>query len=221
MDFLCSTISKSIFALSKVKNCMPLAALKSLYFVLIHSRLQYGIESWGNSNNIYKLFRMQKRAIRVIYNTKYRHHTDPLFKINNIMKVSDLYKQRVFMYDLINNNLPTTFKDFSILENANNYGIITRLQTRLYITRPRTTFSSKLPNHNFDKIWNDFNENLQHCISKPKVKLLIQKGYVDAYLSIVCCRNPRCDECIENNHMQKRKEKKLTFYFYIARYVYS
>ena len=152
MDFLCSTISKSIFALSKVKNCMPLAALKSLYFVLIHSRLQYGIESWGNSNNIYKLFRMQKRAIRVIYNTKYRHHTDPLFKINNIMKVSDLYKQRVFMYDLINNNLPTTFKDFSILENATNYDIITRLQTRLYITRPRTTFSSKLPNHNFGTI---------------------------------------------------------------------
>ena len=121
VDFLCSTISKSIFALNKVKHFMPLAALKSLYFALIHSRLQYGIESWGNSNNIYKLFRMRKRAIRVINNKKYRHHTDPLFKINNIMKVSDLYKQHVFlfMYDLINNNLPASFKDFSILENAN------------------------------------------------------------------------------------------------------
>ena len=38
VDFLCSTISKSIFALNKVKNCIPLAALKSLYFALIHSR---------------------------------------------------------------------------------------------------------------------------------------------------------------------------------------
>ena len=143
---------------------------------------------------------MQKRAIRVINNTKYRHHTDPLFKINNIMKVPDLYKQRVFlMYDRINKNLPASFKDFSILENATNYDIITRQQNRLYITRLRTTFSSKLPNHNFVKIWNDFNENLQHCISKPKVKLLIQKGYVDAYLSIVRCRNPRCNECIKNN----------------------
>ena len=148
---------------------------------------------------------MQKRAIRVINNNKYQHHIDPLFKINNIMKVSDLYKQRVFllfMYDLINNNLPASFKDFSILENATNYDIITRQQNRLYITRPRTRFSFKLPNHNFVKtnfVKTFFNENLQHCISKPKVKLLIQKGYVDTYLSIVRCRNPRCNECIENN----------------------
>ena len=150
---------------------------------------------------------MQKRAIRVISNTKYRHHTDPLFKINNVMKVSDLYKQRVFLftYDLINNNLPASFKDFSILENATNYDIITRQQNRLYITRPRTTISSKLPNHNFVKIWNDFNENLQHCISKPKVKQLIQKGYVDACLSIVRCI---CNECIENNIIWKKEEKK-------------
>ena len=61
---------------------LPYAALRSLYFSLIHSRLQYGIEAWGNSNSIHKLLRVQKRAIRVINNNKkYRHHTDPLFTI--------------------------------------------------------------------------------------------------------------------------------------------
>ena len=44
------------------------AALRSLYFSLIQSRLQYGIEAWGNSNSIHKLLRVQKRAIRVINN---------------------------------------------------------------------------------------------------------------------------------------------------------
>ena len=44
---------------------LPYAALRSLYFSLIHSRLQYGIEAWGNSNSIHKLLRVQKRAVRV------------------------------------------------------------------------------------------------------------------------------------------------------------
>ena len=50
----------------------------------------------------------------MINNTKYRHHTDPLFKRNNIVKVSDLYQLQVFsfMYDLVNNKLPGSFDDF-------------------------------------------------------------------------------------------------------------
>ena len=82
-----TNLSKSIFALNKVKKFLPYAAMKSLYFALIQSRIQYGTEVWGNGNNINKLFIVQKRAIRVIHNKRYRHHTDPLFKESKILKV--------------------------------------------------------------------------------------------------------------------------------------
>ena len=62
----CANISKSIFAINRVKKFLPRAALKSLYFALIHSRMQYGIEAWGNAKDLHKLFIVQKRAIRVI-----------------------------------------------------------------------------------------------------------------------------------------------------------
>ena len=112
-------ISKSVFAINRVKYILPYAALRSLYFSLVHSRLQYGIEAWGNSNSIHKLPRIQKRAIRVINNKDYRHHTDPLFKRNNIMKVKDLYQLQVFsfMHDLVNNKLPGSFDDFIPITN--------------------------------------------------------------------------------------------------------
>ena len=118
IDYVCTSISKSVFAINRVKYILPYAALRSLYFSLVHSRLQYGIEAWGNSNSIQKLRRIQKRAIRVIHNKEYRHHTDPLFKRNNIMKVSDLYQLQVqgvfsFMHDLVNNKLPGSFDHFS------------------------------------------------------------------------------------------------------------
>ena len=80
VDQLCTSISKYVFAINRVRYILPYDALRSLYFYLIQSRLQYGIEACGNSNSMHKLLRVQKRAIRVIHNTKYRHHTDPLFK---------------------------------------------------------------------------------------------------------------------------------------------
>ena len=202
IDQLCTSISKSVFAINRVKYILPYAALRSLYFSLIQSRLQYGIEAWGNSNSMHKLLRVQKRAIRVINNTKYRHHTDPLFKRNNIVKVSDLYQLQVFsfMYDLVNNKLPGSFDDFIPITNESNYVITTRQCNRLYMTRPRTTFSSNLPNHNFANIWNEFDQIYKKCQPKNKAKKLLRKQFINSYLNTVRCYNPMCDECNNNNN---------------------
>ena len=127
--------------------------------------------------------RVQKRAIRVINNKTFRHHTDPLFKRNNILKVSDLYKLHVFsfMHDLVNNKLPGSFDEFIPMTNKSNYDITTRQSNRLYLTRPRTAFSSKLPNHNFAKIWNEFDITYQQCKPKDKAKKRIRKQFIYSY----------------------------------------
>ncbi len=83
-NFLCSSISKCIFAINRVKHILTLKALKSLYFALIQSRLQYYIAAWGNSNHVQTLLLIQKGVIRIINNKNYRYHTDPLFKANQI-----------------------------------------------------------------------------------------------------------------------------------------
>ena len=59
------------------------------------------------------------RAIRVITNKYYRQHTDPLFKATSILKVTDLHRLQVcsFMYDLTNNKLPYSFRNYIALEN--------------------------------------------------------------------------------------------------------
>ena len=185
---------------NRVKYILPYAALRSLYFSLVHSRLQYGIEAWGNSNSIHKLLRIQKRAIRVINNKEYRHHTDPLFKRNNIMKVTYLYQLQVFsfMHDLVNNKLPGSFDDFIPITNESYYAITTRQCNRLYMTRPRTTFSSNLPNHNFVNIWNKFDQIYQKCKPKHKVKKRLRNQFIDSYLNTVRCDNPMCNECNNN-----------------------
>ena len=201
INFLCSSISKCIFAINRVKHILPLKALKSLYFALIQSRLQYCIAAWGNSNHVHKLLLIQKRVIRIINNKNYRHHTDPLFKANQILKITDLYKCHVssFMYDFTHQFLPGSFERYIVVDTGNNYTITTRHHHHIFKTRPRTTFSSKLPNHNFVNIWNEIDENLKLCSSKVMFKQLLCKRYTALYLSHVNCLNRSCLECFGQN----------------------
>ena len=47
MEWICSKVSKSIFFLRSVKNFLPAAALKSIYFSIIHSHFVYGNQIWN------------------------------------------------------------------------------------------------------------------------------------------------------------------------------
>ena len=87
----------------------------------------------------------------------------------------------------------------SVLSDGNNYTITTRHHHHIFKTRPRTTFSSKLPNHNFVNIWNEIDENLKLCSSKVMFKQLIRKRYTALYLSHVNCLNRSCLECFGQN----------------------
>ncbi len=75
--------------------------------------MSYGLSAWGNGATAQRIFLLQKRAIRIINKKKYRSHTEPLFKSNNILKLDDLYKLQValFMYDLQAHNLPKSFEN--------------------------------------------------------------------------------------------------------------
>ncbi len=76
------TISKSLFCLHRIKNFVTNAALKSLYYAMIHSHLAYCINVYGCASATVpnKLIMKQKEAIRVVSLANYRDHTIPLFK---------------------------------------------------------------------------------------------------------------------------------------------
>ena len=101
-----------------MKHFIPHKTLKSLYYTLIDSHITYVIQAWGNGNTR-KLDILQKRALRIINNKGYRSHTDPIFKSEKILKVSDVYNLQVslFMYDFHHDLLPKSFNNFAIKKN--------------------------------------------------------------------------------------------------------
>ena len=78
------------------------------------THINYGILLWGN--NTQRIFKLQKRAVRIITLSKYISHTEPLFKNLNLLKIEDIHTLNLykFIYKLRNNTLPTYFKSITL-----------------------------------------------------------------------------------------------------------
>src|SRR6056300_915965 len=88
--------------LCRLKRYLPQHKLKLLYCSMIQPHLSYCILAWGFDCN--RLVKTQKKIIRNIFNVKYNAHTEPLFKRNNLLKISDIFKVSClsFYYKLCN-----------------------------------------------------------------------------------------------------------------------
>ena len=90
IDKISKTISRNLGIINKLKHFVPLYILKTLYYSLVQSYMLGGILAWGHNTS--KVFKLQKKAMRIITNSNYISHTDPIFKDLKILKIEDLYK---------------------------------------------------------------------------------------------------------------------------------
>ena len=82
---------------------------------LIYSYLNYCNLIWGavDVTIIDPLFKLQKKAIRIINKSHYLEHTNPIFKSLNVLTVHQVYDLNclLFAFKCINCNFFPTFKD--------------------------------------------------------------------------------------------------------------
>jgi hypothetical protein len=83
--------SKAVYMLRKLQHRIPKEYLIQVYYALFHCHINYGIELWGHSPHTYSLFRMQKKAVRLISFSHPRDHCKPLFSKLQIMSLYSLY----------------------------------------------------------------------------------------------------------------------------------
>ena len=88
MDMVANKISKYTGILNKLIHYLPVDILRTLYFSMINSNLNYGILVWGYSCQ--RLIKLQKKAIRLISGSKFNAHTGPLLKSLDILTLEDL-----------------------------------------------------------------------------------------------------------------------------------
>lgn len=80
-----------------LKYVCPLSVLKSVYFALVNSKLQYGLVLWGGTyfSSIQPIVLAQKKVIRQICNVHRHEHTFLLFQRLNILPLRHFFIYRV------------------------------------------------------------------------------------------------------------------------------
>ena len=131
-------ISRGIGLLYKLKNILPHNITLTLYHSLIMPHLTYGILAWGH--NLSCLAKLQKKAIRIVGNIRYNDHTEPVFKLLNLFKLGDIYKQILlkFYYNYCHETLPFYFQSFDMNRrmDCHNYNI--RSKYKFHVVKTRT-----------------------------------------------------------------------------------
>ena len=92
----------------------PKSVLITIYNALILPYINYCLLSWGLDTSVKNIFMQQKKAIRAISSAGYNAHTEPLFKLYNVLKVEDIYNYRllVLYYNIKHNKVPNYITSF-------------------------------------------------------------------------------------------------------------
>ena len=111
--------------LFKMRKCVSLKILKSIYFAIFDSYLSYCLLVWAqNRSTIQRILILQKNAVRTINFQPKNSHTSPLFKLNFIFKFQDkiCLENVLFVSKSLNNLTPSVFRTwFSFSSDQHNY----------------------------------------------------------------------------------------------------
>ena len=195
LEIVSKKISRSLFSINRVKHILPLKCLKSLYFALIHCHLNYCsiILSAASKTLIKPIIKLQKRAIRIISNSKYNDHTGETFIRLNILPVKALIEFNVlnFMYLYSKNRLPAAFCNTFPM---NNYNRVTdyNLRNPEQLSLPRHRYESikKFPLYLFPKAWNNLNTTYKYTTAKRQFQRCLKYDLLLKYTN----PNNNCNE---------------------------
>ncbi len=192
VEHICIKISKVVGIMYRLKHIFPKSILLVLYNTLILPHFHYCLLAWGSKIvDGHRIHLIQKKAIRIISNSHYIAHTEPICKTLNLLKVTDLFRCCLwkFYYKLMNREVPSYF--ISMLPE------LPRICEHYNIRRP--TFHLPKIRHGFAE------QLLQYCLikllnSENATILIVSKVHTHSYFGFKCyvkssCINAYSDHC--------------------------
>ena len=184
IDNTCKIISRNIGIINKLKYNFSPSSLLMLYSSLILPYLNYGILAWGNTHKslIDRLLLLQKKSLRIIHNSAFRSHTDPLFVDSRILKINDLHLFHLgqFMYNFYRKTLPHVF-DAMFPLNRSFHDYPTRQSNEFHLPRFRTLLAKNTFMYDGPRFWNSLSQDIKNSPSlnsfKRKLKIFLLKSY--------------------------------------------
>jgi hypothetical protein len=175
INTICNKLSKSVGILHRLKHSVPSEVMINLYYSFVYPYLLYCNLAWGGtySSHIQPLFIIQKKVIRIINNSDYLAHTDPLFQESGILKIFDIHKfllcQHVFKSLSTNQSINPLHNHYT-RNRKNDVPVFQRLS----LTQHSISYAAP-------KIWNEIPEDIKSAASVAIFKKKLKNYFITKY----------------------------------------
>ena len=160
LEVVSKKIAKTVGIFNRLKRYMPRNIMVTLYNTLVLPYLNYGVLLWGWRSE--RLARIQKKIIRIITNSKYNEHTEPLFKELKLLKVNHIcaLHELKFCYKLMRTLLPEYFMDYVPIRQRENHRYNTRNSNNFQLLRVKHTFAKNNIRYKIPNLLNNTNASI-------------------------------------------------------------
>lgn len=169
---VCSKISSGIYALRILSKYCPTQILIMAYYGLIYPHLSYGLILWGASSNLefMRVFRLQKKAVRIIAKLKMRDSCKLAFENLKILTLPSLYIFETTQFCMSKCNL---------IRGSDIHTYDTRGRESYRIGRHRTVAYERLPSQAGVRFYN----SLPNCIKNVTTPQVFKTKLKNALIS--------------------------------------
>jgi hypothetical protein len=98
-------LNTACYMIRKDKKMVSMKTLKSVYFAYFHSVMTYGIIFWGYSSSSERVFKLQKRAVRIMKGCGLRESCREHFRVMNIFPLRSQYIYSLMMFVVKNRDI--------------------------------------------------------------------------------------------------------------------
>lgn len=185
IDILSKKISKKIGVLKRLKSFMSYQALLKVYNSIIFPHFNYCCTIWSNAkctNNVDKIFRLQKRAARVILNVQnVMTPSDVMFSKLRWMPIPDyfLYRKAILVFKVLHQLTPEYLNVFKFVNQVSTRSTRQSVNNLLYVPKARTEYYRRSFIISGSVLWNNMSQTLRNCTTLDSFK----KAYLDNYFS--------------------------------------
>jgi len=161
IDQMMSKLNTACFVIRTIQAMMSQETLRMVNFAYIHSIMSYGIILGGNQPHSEKIFKIQKRVIRIITNSRARNSCRELFKKLEILPLYSKYIFSLSIFVIKNKHLFST--------NYQIHSVHTRFKTNLHPPIDNLTKFQKGVYYSGIKIFNNLPHNIKDLANEIKL----------------------------------------------------
>ena len=181
---LCNILSRNFNLFYNIRNIIPDHLKRQIYYSLVYSQIQYGIELYGACSKqlLNKIQTLQNKLLKVLYNLPYRTDTNVIHSSLNILKIDDIRKLNIlkFVYEAVNRISIRQFNNYYRF-HRDIHNRSSRQNDRLYPERVRTKYGENTLNCIGSKLWNSLEQNIKNSSSLYTFKKVVRLSYIAEY----------------------------------------